>query len=276
MTAMPSLQQIADAIDQRLAEAGQELASLQAARAALLRVPNSQGATRGGAAKDAAPRPTRRSAVKSSVQSQAQSSSSSPPSPRRRRARATAESAAAATSSSPATRTNRASADTGTAARSDRASATAGTATRATSTTARGATAERGSRRGSGRGRSATRDATASAGARTRARTQRGGDRAPAAAASGSSRRRSGELDPAKIEELLRASENGLSLAALAKELGVGAAKIRTQLNELQRSGQVRSEGSRRTSRWRVITDEERIADRVAELERVQASRSTG
>jgi hypothetical protein len=263
---MPSLEQIADAIDQRLAEAGQELASLQAARAALLRVPNSQGATRGGAAKDAAPRRTRRAASRSSVPTQAS------PSPRRRRGRATA----AGTSSPPATRTNRAAANTGTASRSDRASATTGAATRASSTTASGATAERGSRRGSGRGRSATGGATAPAGARTRARAQRGGDRAPAADASGSSRRRSRELEPAKIEELLRASENGLSLAALAKELGVGAARIRTQLNELQRSGQVRSEGSRRTSRWRVITDEERIADRVAELERAQASRSTG
>jgi hypothetical protein len=267
---MPSLEQIADAIDQRLAEAGQELASLQAARAALLRVPNSQGATRGGAAKDAAPRRTRRAASRSSVPTQAS------PSPRRRRGRATAESTAAGTSSPPATRTNRAAANTGTASRSDRASATTGAATRASSTTASGATAERGSRRGSGRGRSATGGATAPAGARTRARAQRGGDRAPAADASGSSRRRSRELEPAKIEELLRASENGLSLAALAKELGVGAARIRTQLNELQRSGQVRSEGSRRTSRWRVITDEERIADRVAELERAQASRSTG
>jgi hypothetical protein len=38
----------------------------------------------------------------------------------------------------------------------------------------------------------------------------------------------------------------------------------------------VRSEGSRRTSRWRIVTDEERIADRVAELERAQASSSTG
>jgi predicted ArsR family transcriptional regulator len=72
----------------------------------------------------------------------------------------------------------------------------------------------------------------------------------------------------------LRASANGLSVAALAKELGIGAARIRTHLNELQRSGQVRSEGSRRTSRWRIVTDEDRIADRVAELERSRASSS--
>jgi predicted ArsR family transcriptional regulator len=81
-------------------------------------------------------------------------------------------------------------------------------------------------------------------------------------------------VQPARIEELLRARTSGLSLAALAKELGVGTAKIRAQLTELQRAGQVRSEGSRRTSRWRIVTDEERIADRVAELEQAQASRA--
>ena len=73
----------------------------------------------------------------------------------------------------------------------------------------------------------------------------------------------------------MRGSANGLSLAALAKEMGISATKIRAQLNELQRTGQVRSEGSRRTSRWRVVTDEERIADRVAELERARTSSSS-
>jgi len=56
------------------------------------------------------------------------------------------------------------------------------------------------------------------------------------------------------IVELLGVSTNGLSLAALAKQLGVGGARIRAQLSELERSGHVTSEGSRRTSRWRLVT----------------------
>jgi hypothetical protein len=33
----------------------------------------------------------------------------------------------------------------------------------------------------------------------------------------------------------------------------------------------VRREGSRRSTRWNLVSDEERIADRVAELERLAA-----
>jgi hypothetical protein len=246
MTAMPTVEQIADAIDQRLADAGRELASLQAARAAL--VQESRATSR--SATTAAPRSrTRRSAARSSSQT-------------RQGSRNGRGSGAAATTaaSSPAARASRTAASTGTADRAARG---------ATSGAAAGTRTRR--RRPSASQQSAPAATTPAAGDAP-ARSQRGGR--AAAPAPRTSRRRSRELDPAQIVDLLRASANGLSLAALAKELNVGAAKIRTQLNELQRSGQVRSEGSRRTSRWRLVTDEERIADRVAELERAQSSRS--
>jgi hypothetical protein len=39
-------------------------------------------------------------------------------------------------------------------------------------------------------------------------------------------------------------------------------------LRELENAGPVRRTGTRRTALWRLITDEERIAERAAELER--------
>ena len=85
------------------------------------------------------------------------------------------------------------------------------------------------------------------------------------------SRRR--ELEPGQIEALLRESEDGLSLVAMARRTGVSETKVGERLRTLQRSGEVRSSGPRRTSLWRLITDEERIAERAAELARASQSK---
>jgi len=79
------------------------------------------------------------------------------------------------------------------------------------------------------------------------------------------SRRR--ELASGQLEELLAASTGGLSIIALAARTKVPESRVRERLLELQRAGQVHSGGSRRTSLWQLITDEERIAQRAAELE---------
>jgi hypothetical protein len=76
------------------------------------------------------------------------------------------------------------------------------------------------------------------------------------------------ELEPGQIEGLLRDSEDGLSLVALARRAEVSEAKVADRLATLERSGEARRSGPRRTSLWRLVTDEERIAERAAELAR--------
>jgi DNA-binding IclR family transcriptional regulator len=81
-------------------------------------------------------------------------------------------------------------------------------------------------------------------------------------------------LEPGQIEGLLRGSEDGLSLVALARRVGVSEANVSERLGSLERSGEVRRSGPRRTSLWRVVTDEERIAERAAELARASQSKT--
>jgi hypothetical protein len=57
-------------------------------------------------------------------------------------------------------------------------------------------------------------------------------------------------------------------LVALASRAEVSETKVRDRLRELERVGEVRNSGSRRTSRWRLISDEDRIAERAAEIAR--------
>jgi DNA-binding IclR family transcriptional regulator len=73
-----------------------------------------------------------------------------------------------------------------------------------------------------------------------------------------------------KLEAMLRASEGGLSARAIAARANAAPKQVLDLLRELEQSGQVRRTGSRRTSRWQLITDEQRIAERVAELERLR------
>ena len=81
-----------------------------------------------------------------------------------------------------------------------------------------------------------------------------------------SPKRRGAEIDPELIQRLLGESPDGLSVVALARRAGVGEPAVAQRLIDLERAGQVRRSGSRRTSRWRWMSDEERIAERAAEL----------
>ena len=77
-----------------------------------------------------------------------------------------------------------------------------------------------------------------------------------------------GQVVPAgKIEALLR-SGDGMSTGELADQASGDRQQVLTLLRELEAAGQVRRSGDRRSTRWHAITDEDRIAARVAELER--------
>ncbi len=75
-----------------------------------------------------------------------------------------------------------------------------------------------------------------------------------------------------KLEQLLGRTSDGLSAAALAKQTNGSPDQIRALLKDLEAAGKVRRTGQRRGTRWRVITDEDWIAQRAAELERRTAS----
>jgi hypothetical protein len=76
-----------------------------------------------------------------------------------------------------------------------------------------------------------------------------------------------------KLEAMLRDAEDGLNAVAIAKQANARPTQVRDLLRELEVAGQVRRTGAGRASRWRVVTDEERIAKRAAELEARSTSR---
>jgi len=73
-----------------------------------------------------------------------------------------------------------------------------------------------------------------------------------------------------QLERILGESTDGLSTGAIAEQGNADPAQVLTLLRELEKGGQVRRTGARRGTRWHLITDEDRIAERAAEL----ASRS--
>jgi predicted transcriptional regulator len=87
-------------------------------------------------------------------------------------------------------------------------------------------------------------------------------------------RRRSGGgvVRAETLEELLADTSAGLSATAIATEAGAGYSRTLKLLHELEATGQVRRSGSRRSTVWQLITDEERVAERVAELERLRSA----
>ena len=72
------------------------------------------------------------------------------------------------------------------------------------------------------------------------------------------------------LERLLAGTSVGLSANAIAKQADAGYSRTLRLLHELEAAGQVRRSGSRRSTVWQLITDEERIAQRAAELERLR------
>jgi hypothetical protein len=70
-----------------------------------------------------------------------------------------------------------------------------------------------------------------------------------------------------KLEAMLRGAEDGLNAVAIAKQASARDTQVRGLLRELESADRVRRTGAGRASRWRLITDEDRIAERTAELE---------
>ena len=94
------------------------------------------------------------------------------------------------------------------------------------------------------------------------------------AAAAGTRGKRSGSsLSADQLQRVLADARSGLSAGAIAEQAGASYNQVLAQLRELESSGTVRRTGSRRSTLWLLITDEERIAQRAAELERLVSAR---
>lgn len=68
------------------------------------------------------------------------------------------------------------------------------------------------------------------------------------------------------LEQLLGAEEKNFSARTIAERMGAGYGATLSLLRDLESSGRVRREGSRQSTVWLLITDEERVATRAAEL----------
>ena len=98
--------------------------------------------------------------------------------------------------------------------------------------------------------------------------------RGRAKAAPRKSRKPAAALGAGELQAMLGDAGEGLSAITIAKRSAAGYNRVLGLLRELEAAGEIRRTGSRRTSLWRLITDEERIAERAAELERLAAAKS--
>jgi CTP-dependent riboflavin kinase len=83
-----------------------------------------------------------------------------------------------------------------------------------------------------------------------------------------------GAVQTETLKRLLADTSTGLSANAIAKQAGTSYSGTLKLLHELEATGQIRRSGARRSTVWQVITDEERIAQRAAELERISSAPS--
>ena len=79
-------------------------------------------------------------------------------------------------------------------------------------------------------------------------------------------KRRTEVLLAGQLEQLLRESSDGLRTPDIAERANADPGQLLILLRELEKAGQVRRTGERRGTRWHLITDEDRIAQRAAEL----------
>ncbi|HET7047575.1 MAG TPA: hypothetical protein VFI54_04825 [Solirubrobacteraceae bacterium] len=79
----------------------------------------------------------------------------------------------------------------------------------------------------------------------------------------------------AEAAERLLALGDGLTTAALAQRTGADRDQVLALLRDLETARRVRRTGQRRATRWHVITDEDRIRERAAELASRSGSRRT-
>ncbi len=78
------------------------------------------------------------------------------------------------------------------------------------------------------------------------------------------------QVVPAGKLTTLLAGSDGMTTRELATTTNGEQSQILSILRELEQADHVRRSGQRRGTRWHVITDEDRIAARVAELERAK------
>jgi hypothetical protein len=88
--------------------------------------------------------------------------------------------------------------------------------------------------------------------------------------------KRSFDVVPAGKLELLLSGGEGLTTSALADRANGDRDQVLMLLRELEAAGRVRRTGQRRGTRWHVITDEERIEQRAAELAAMSRRRRQG
>jgi hypothetical protein len=74
------------------------------------------------------------------------------------------------------------------------------------------------------------------------------------------------KLDADALTAILEAESEGLSAAGIAERGNAGYNQVLELLREREQAGDVKRTGTRRSTAWRLITDEERIAARAAEL----------
>ena len=96
----------------------------------------------------------------------------------------------------------------------------------------------------------------------------------PSTASASRRKRAATKLDAETLRQLVADSTGALSATQIADQAGASYPATLKLLRELEASGQVRRSGERRSTSWRVITDEDRIAERVAELERAATAPS--
>jgi len=73
-------------------------------------------------------------------------------------------------------------------------------------------------------------------------------------------------LTAEQLQLILSESADGLSTAAIAEQGHGDPAQVLAVLRKLETAGEVRRSGERRGTRWHLMTDEHRIAERAAEL----------
>ena len=118
---------------------------------------------------------------------------------------------------------------------------------------------------GQQRGNETPADPTGKTASRIRRRPAGGADNGRATRAR--AKRPPAVLGASDLEAILRDADGGLNAATIAKHSDAGYNQVLDLLRTLERDGEVRRTGARRTTRWHLISDEERIAKRAAELE---------
>jgi hypothetical protein len=88
-------------------------------------------------------------------------------------------------------------------------------------------------------------------------------------------KKRAEALPAGKLVTMLSESADGLSVSAIVTQANARDAQVRSLLRELEASGGVHRTGIGRGTRWMIVTDEDRIAKRAAELESRRAALNT-